>query len=237
MVATSEDYKRLLFGLVATGVFDTALTQGIVPIPQDVKDDIVSRVDAGLNPSIALAAFDSGSVDVYVYGLKNISAGVAATEETVYDIGSISKTFTSLLMGKLFVEQKLHLWDPLDKYFPKDLGLREEDGTPIELLHFANHTSGMPRIPFNIDTGFPEDYGQDDLYEFLSLYQPENVGESYSYSNLGYSALGEALAICQDDGRGLKKIILEDIVEPMGLRMFYEPENEEQKESMAEGYL
>ena len=213
-----------------------ALGQSIVPIPQTIKEDIVSRVDSGANPSIALAAYDDSAVDFFVYGLKNVSAGSLATEETVYDIGSISKTFTALLMGKLFVEQKLHLWDALDRYLPEDLGLRQEDGTPIELLHLATHTSGLPRTPTNIDESYPEEYTQDDLYEFLSSYQPLNVGEEYSYSNLGYGVLGDALAICQEDGRGFKQIILEDIVEPLGLQMFYEPLRSTDEESMAVGY-
>ncbi len=139
-------------------------------------------------------------------------------------------------MGKLFVEQKLHLWDPLDKYLPEDLGLRQADGTPIELVHLATHTSGMPEMPSNFDDLHPEDYSQEDLYEYLESYQPENVGESYSYSNVAFGALGDALAICQGDGRGLEQIIREDIIEALDLAMFYEPFNTDQEERMAQGY-
>ncbi len=64
-------------------------------------------------------------------------------------------------------------------------------------MHLATHTSGMPRMPANFDDDHPEDYYQDDLYEFLADYEPSNIGESYSYSNLGFGVLGDALAICQ----------------------------------------
>ena len=223
-------------GFYVLCLFSAVRCQTIVPIPEDTKNEIVTRVDSGTNPSIALAAYEDGAIDFYVYGLKNISTGTNATEDTVYDIGSISKTFTSLLLGKLFVEQKLHLWDPLDTYLPVELGLREEDGTPIELIHLATHTSGLPRQPYNMGDDFPENYGQDDLYAFLEFYQPKNVGKNHSYSNVAFGTLGDALSICEDDGRGLKQIIIEDIVELVGLEMFYDPTTAEEDDVMAQGY-
>ncbi len=65
--------------------------------------------------------------------IQNLSTGTPATKDSIYDLGSISKTFAALLMGKLFTEQKLRLWDPLDDFLPYDLGLRDEDGTPIQV--------------------------------------------------------------------------------------------------------
>ncbi len=148
-----------------------------------------------------------------------MSSGVNATEDTIYDLGSISKTFTSLLMGKLFAERKLNLWDPVDEYLPKELGLRGEDGTPInvriislcsskvtvwileslkQFLHLATHNSGLPRMPSNLSVySDPSEYAQEDLFNFLEGYQPTNVGKNYSYSNLGFATLGKALEFCQ----------------------------------------
>ncbi len=57
-----------------------SLAQGqtIVPLPDNIKNDIMSRVDSGANPSIAIAAYEDGEIDFYVYGLMNVSAGTVA---------------------------------------------------------------------------------------------------------------------------------------------------------------
>ncbi len=57
-------------------------------------------------------------VNNFLFCLQNLSSGTRATESTVYQIGSITKTFTALLMGKLLAERKLRLWDPLAKFLP-----------------------------------------------------------------------------------------------------------------------
>ncbi len=227
-----SNYWIVLFGFAVQSVN----CQSIVPIPDNIREEIQTRVDSGLNPSIAIAAYENGDSDFYVYGMQNISAGIAATEGTIYDYGSVTKTFSSLLMAKYFVQQKLNIWDPIDKYLPQDLGLRQADGTPIELLHLVTHSSGMPKNADNWHGLHPENYGREELYEFLESYEPVNVGLTFSYSNAGFGTLGDALSYVADDGRGTKQLIEEEVIAPLGLSISYTLNSEEDEENFAQGY-
>ncbi len=108
-----------------------------MPIPEEVKAEVVQMVDSGIYPSVALAAYDGGLAEFFVYGEADVDAGIDATEETIYEIGSITKTFTGLVLAQAFVDERLHLWAPLDDIFPESLGLRDPRGTPIELAHLG----------------------------------------------------------------------------------------------------
>ncbi len=159
---------------------------------------------------------------------------------TIYDYGSVTKTFASLLMAKYFVQQKLNIWDPIDKYLPEDLGLRQSDGTPIELIHLATHTSGMPRMPDNYDSTHPAqsaaEYDREMLYDYLESYDPINVGLHFSYSNLGFGTLGDTLSIVENDGRGFKQLVEEEIIAPLGLDISYSLNGQEDEDNYAQGY-
>ncbi len=106
----------------------------------------------------------------------------------------------------------------------------------------------------------PSEYAQEDLFTFLEGYQPTNVGNNYSYSNLGFATLGKALEFCQvyknkiyidcgkkipflhvlfkkNDGRDFKQLVAEEIVQPMGLHIFYDdPTSEQDMKNQAQGY-
>ncbi len=156
MAGATTSFKLSVFlsSVFIWQISSLALAAGnpLVPIPDSVKEKVRAEVDSGRIPSLALGVYDGGRTEYFVYGkqvcqcqkskkfvyfsplfIQNMSSGVNATEDTIYDLGSISKTFTSLLMGKLFAERKLNLWDPVDEYLPKELGLRGEDGTPINV--------------------------------------------------------------------------------------------------------
>ena len=133
--------------LLAISLSDLILCRAkrIVPIPEDVKDEIRSRVASGENPSIAFATYEDGQSDVFVHGWQDLEKRhgivilkiinfdffpqlfrrIPATEETLYGIASITKTLVGLLMGKLFVERKIKLWDPADMYLGRCTGLRQ----------------------------------------------------------------------------------------------------------------
>ncbi len=74
----------------------------------------------------------------------------------------------------------------------------------------ATHTSGLPSSPDNLngeEGGDPfTDYDLDDLYEYLSTYEPDAVGQSFLYSNLGFATLSEALAMADGQGRDFQQV-------------------------------
>src|SRR5205085_8424519 len=109
---------------------------------------------------------------------------------TIFEIGSATKVFTSLLLADMVQRGQVALDDPVAKYLPPTVKMPERHGRSITLVDLATHTSGLPRLPTNMtpkNQANPyADYSVEQLYQFLSNYQlTRDVGSQYEYSNLG----------------------------------------------------
>ena len=91
-------------------------------------------------PAISVAAVENGQI-IYSkgFGLRNKAYGLAATPNTLYAIGSVTKSFTALSIMQLFNEGKLSLEDPVSKYAPLEL---KSMGEPVKIWHLLTHSSG-----------------------------------------------------------------------------------------------
>src|SRR5262249_36788679 len=111
--------------------------------------------------------------------------------DTVFEIGSVTKVFTSLLLADMAQRGEVALNDPVAKYLPAEgVKMPERGGRQITLVDLATHTSGLPRLPSNLkpaNSANPyADYTVKQLYEFLSGYTLErDIGAQFEYSNLG----------------------------------------------------
>ena len=119
--------------------------------------------------------------------------------DTVFEIGSATKVFTSLLLADSVQRGEVALSDPASKYLPHDVKMPERGDRQITLVDLATHTSGLPLRPANLtpkDVSNPyADYTTEQLYAFLSSYQlTRDIGSKYEYSNLGAGLLGQVLA-------------------------------------------
>ena len=85
-------------------------------IPDDVKHEVDLRVQHELNPSIVLGIYDNGQADFYTQGLQNKEKSIHATIDSVYEIGSVSKTFTALLLAQAVNTKKIKLDDAFVYY-------------------------------------------------------------------------------------------------------------------------
>jgi CubicO group peptidase (beta-lactamase class C family) len=160
-------------------------------------------------------------------GERFLASGVTAPggtavpdADTVYEIGSITKVFTSLILADMAGRGEVKLDDPVAKFLPPTVKVPERDGKKITLLDLSNQVSGLPRMPDNFkpaDMGDPyADYGPPQLYDFLSRYQlPRGIGEKYEYSNLGVGLLGHALAL--KAGMSYEELVRRRVLEPLGM--------------------
>jgi len=119
--------------------------------------------------------------------------------DTIFEIGSVTKVFTSLLLADAVARGEVALDDPVSKFLPANVKVPERGGKKITLLDLATHTSGLPSTPNNLVPKDPSnlyaDYTVGQLYDFLSSYTlPRDIGSQYEYSNLGVGLLGIALA-------------------------------------------
>lgn len=156
----------------------------------------------------------------YFYGAtrQNDTLRTIHNSAGVFEIGSISKVFTSALLAHLAVAQKVNLSDPIQQYL--DMDLNGDYG--ITLKQLANHTSGLPRIPpgifwsalFNSDNPY-EHYDEERLLAYLKTkMEPDHrPGKQYGYSNLGVGILGYVLT--RIEGKSYETLLLEYIVHPL----------------------
>ena len=118
--------------------------------------------------------------------------------DTAFEIGSMTKVFTALVLADMVRRGEVALDDPLAKYLPGGAKIPERNGQPITLLDVATHTSGLPLMPdglLTLNEFATAKYSEAQLYQFLAHYElPRQNGTKWAYSNIGYSLLGKALA-------------------------------------------
>jgi serine-type D-Ala-D-Ala carboxypeptidase/endopeptidase len=189
-------------------------------IPQDVKDNIQARVDAGRSMSVVVGLVDADGVTYYSYGKMAASDDTLPDENTVYEIGSISKVFTAILLADAVKRGEVKYDDSIETHLPKDATVRGDLGKEITLEHLSVQTSGLPRMPSNFRPADPlnpyVDYSVDDLYKALSKQRiRKEVGESYDYSNYGVALLGHLLE--RASGKTYEELTVERIADVVGM--------------------
>lgn len=176
------------------------------------------RTDSGAIASIVIGIVEQGSAPA-IYGFGSVGSR-APDGDTVYEIGSITKTFTALLLAQGVTSGRLTLDAPVQRMLP-GYTIPAWQGTAITLRDLATQTSSLPRLP----TGFtPPDmgnpyaaYGTGELKTFLRGHQlVRKPGSSYEYSNLGYGLLGVALST--HAGKSYETLVREQIAVPLGMQ-------------------
>ena len=141
-------------------------------------------------------------------------------EDTLFELGSITKTFTALLLADAVLRGELALDDPVESLLPGGRLLRDSAGLPIRLLDLATHRSGLPRAPRLRSRVYRPDpfgrYDADDLIAFVDGWEPQvERGSRYEYSNLGFGLLGWLLA--QRAGTGYGELLRARVLAPLAI--------------------
>ncbi len=185
------------------------------------------QVDAFVEPLIrdgwcrgmVVGLVDPRGTRYFAYGSSG--AGKQPPDErTVFEIGSITKAFTGILLADAVVRKEVALDDPMGKYLPEEVKTSTFQGTPVTLLHLATHTSALPRLPENLRPQNPEnpyaDYTVQQLYDFLSRTKlARKPGEKSDYSNLGMGLLGHLLA--RHAGKSYEDLLIDRLCTPLSL--------------------
>jgi CubicO group peptidase (beta-lactamase class C family) len=173
--------------------------------------DLIARCSA-IDSMVAaeFAKHPTGSVTIGVvsgnqlvwnksYGNADMEKKLPADKDTIYRIGSITKMFTALMLEQLVDAGKVHLSDPVEKYFPevKTVEGRFADAPPITLVQLAKHTSGLDREPADMDKyvqGPVSEWEKTLIAALPHTSYAVEPGTQFSYSNIGYAILGATLA-------------------------------------------
>ena len=194
-------------------------------------------------PGIVVGVIDEKGTNVFSHGTLEKAGQKAVTGDTVFEIGSLTKVYTSLLLADMVQRGEVKLEDPVSKYLPESVKVPARDGKEITLLHLATHTSALPRLPSNLSpftAGFSADnpyarYTVEQMYSFLSEHKlRREIGSKYEYSNYGAGLLGHLLAL--KAGTNYEALVKERICRPLGMSNTYITLTPELKLRMAKGH-
>ncbi len=171
------------------------------------------------SPEIVAAVIDRAGSRVVAHGRRSARAG-PVDGKTVFEIGSITKVFTSLLLADMVERGEVGLDDAADDYLPAGVGLPARGGRRITLTDLATHTSGLPRQspafePHSMETPFAGCTAERVYGELAGCPLERDIGSGYQYSNLGVAVLG--LGLARRAGGDYESVVHERICRPLGL--------------------
>ena len=186
-------------------------------IPGRIATAARQFAEAGTYPALVVAMVDGDRTQIAGFG--TLPGGHAPDADTVFEIGSITKTFTATALAREVQTSPLTLDTPVAGLLP-GFHLPSRGGKAITLGLLAEQFSGLPSLPGNLqpaDLDNPyADYDEARLKRFLASYAlPRDPGAAYAYSNLGFGLLGEALA-----GHAhlpYRALLHRDVLDPLGM--------------------
>jgi serine-type D-Ala-D-Ala carboxypeptidase/endopeptidase len=214
--------------LLATALFITSTALGqsaaepAIPSDDQIRKILVERLGEYRDRvGIVVGVIEPSGRRVVAYGSYCKDDKRSMDGDTVFEIGSITKVFTSLLLADMAQRGEVSLGDPVSKYLPASVKMPERNGRSITLENLSRHRSGLPPLPTNFNPGDPKnpyaDYSVKQLYEFLSSYAlTRDIDAEFQYSNLGGGLLGHVLALVA--GKDYETLVQTRITKPLGMR-------------------
>lgn len=196
------DRNFLILTLLSSAMLATVqLATAAEPYQHAAKiDELVKPlIDSGALPSVVIGVVDSGTQWIGTYGSVTADQPLQPTADTIYEVGSVTKVFTGLLLADAVSSGECSLETTIGEIVPSIRERNPAVGSSIQLRHLATHTSGLPRLPANMQPADPQqpyaDYDRRLMFEFLEGFKPLAApGKPSGYSNLGMGLLGELLA-------------------------------------------
>jgi len=234
--------KTNILILIITSIIITSCEKDEIK-PTDLASEIESLampyIVSGERTGIAIGTYDNGKTNFYSYGVKHLEDGGEIDENTLFEIGSISKTFTTTVLAKYHIQEQLNLSDPMQDFMPTGIQIPEHSGNQIQLLHLANHRSSLPRLPDNLNTDGEQafgDYTISDFKNFINSYTlPRAIDSEAEYSNIGFGMLGYLLKETQ--GQTYFQMLEEEILNPLGMENTVLHLADANTSNIAQGYV
>lgn len=234
-----------MFALVTRCWFAILVNMALIAQDSRPAQDLGERVRALVEPlqkrgkivGAAVGVLRDGATRTFCFGSRAADGKVPVDERTLFEIGSITKAFTGTLLATLVADGTLRLDDEVGKFLPADVAVRTK-GRAMTLRDLATHTSGLPRLPDNLDPTDSDPYAKYDeakLFAFLTSYEPARApGARYEYSNLGAGLLGTLLA--RAAGTSYEHLLAARICKPLGLVDTVLRPDADQRSRLAKGH-
>ncbi len=170
-------------------------------------------------------------------GERRVFAFGNVRPDSVFEIGSITKTFTGLALAQLIAQGKVKAEQPVRELLPEG-SVAKPEGLEISLLDLVTQHSGLPRLPDDMKPADPAnpyaDYDEAKLYRFIARRGVQRSPEpGYLYSNLGFGLLGQALA--NRAGVDYARLVKELVTDPLCMNDTFVTPSAEQRARLAPG--
>lgn len=207
-----------------TSTATTAATSSIdkeVTVSPPVKNFILDQIVNKSKAAIVIGFVDPNGTRIFSFGNISKANNVPVNENTLFDIGSITKTFTTLLLADMVKQGIINLNDPIEKYLPANVKVPQYSGVKITLEDLASHTSGLPEWPSNIwlnnNVGvFNPKYNETMLYKGLSnTTLTREPGSQFQYSSFGIGLLAHILSV--KAGLPYEQLVKNRILDVLGM--------------------
>lgn len=173
------------------------------------------------NAALVIGITQRGKRAVLGFGRVGATNAAPPDAQTMFEVGSVSKVFTAIALARLELDGKVKLTDTVRVSLPDKVALASAL-EPVTLLHLATHTSGLPRLPGNLDTSeanLANPYAKYDaaqLYQFLAGAKPNNPpGHVMDYSNVGFALLGHVLTLKAE--QPYEELVRAAFLQPLGM--------------------
>lgn len=196
-------------------------TEGKNEIPTQVDEFIRDEIVNESKSSIVIGFVTPNGTSIFGYGSVSEANNMPVNETTLFRIGSITKTFTTVLLADVVNQGMVKLDDPIDKYLPANVTVPEFQGQKITLEDLATHTSGLPEFPSNIwlNNTFGDmnsNYATEQFYQALSNFTlTREPGSQLQYSSFGTGLLGHILSV--KAGVSYEELVEDRILNVLGM--------------------
>lgn len=194
------------------------LGAAVAPAGDEIEQWLAAqRVDGQL---VAASVARIAGPEVHVSGHGSLEGGGVPDGDTAYQIGSVTKVYTNLLLAEAVAAGELGYDSVLGGLLPEDLEYANPAVAKITLEALATHRSGLPRLPANLDLSNMvdpyADYDEGKLLAGVAMSrQGQPLGSFYAYSNFGVGLLGHLLG--RADGKGYRATLERRVLSPLGL--------------------
>ncbi|HEY2468742.1 MAG TPA: serine hydrolase domain-containing protein [Terracidiphilus sp.] len=193
----------------------------IAPVHAAELKDVLDKDFAGALASGELAPSTGAGVSIAVidHGVSRVFSYGVAKPDSIFEVGSISKTFTGLILSQMVEQGQVKFDDPVRELLPPGT-VQKPAGAEITLFDLATQHSGLPRMPDNFKPGDEAnpyaDYRAANMYEFISKHGVAKPNKpAFLYSNLGFGLLGQALSVRA--GEPYPQLLKHEVLDPLGM--------------------
>ncbi|MBN2478680.1 MAG: beta-lactamase family protein [Parachlamydiales bacterium] len=188
---------------------------------QEIQSLIDKCIDEGHTQGMVIAIITEDGTKFYKGGRLGVNDDTPMDEYALFELGSISKIFTSLLLQQMVNCNEVKKDDFMEMYLPEGVKVPSYHGKKITLEHLSNHTAGFPYVPENFLMSDPynpwREYNIEYVYaDILGKFNlPYAPGSQYQYSNISLGLLGHVLALRAN--RDYEDLMYERILKPLGM--------------------